>query len=157
MDKRKAFKKIIDGWSDSLKKKGQVAFWPSFLYGQYIKKDNLKAQDNVQRLANRVYPDIKKKVILRHGKNILVDYVRKTGAEIIGKNSSPKNAAAHAAKLKSMAKQRLYFEEDNHLAAITSMMNMPRTLRRSLCRKLKMKWGNDSEGYLEAEAMIREG
>lgn len=153
MDRKEAFKKILDGWSETLKKKGQIAFWPSFLYGQYIKKDNLKAQDNVQRLATREYPDVKKKVVRRHGRNILINYVRKTGAEIIGKNSTTANANAHAAKIKLMAKQHLYFEEDNHLAAVTAMLNMPRNLRRTLAGKLNLKWTE----YLEAEAMIREG
>jgi len=153
MNRKEAFKKIIDDWSEKLAKKGQVAFWPSFLYGQYIKKDNLKAQDNVQRLATRKFPDVKKKVVRRHGKNILINYVRKTGAEIIGKNSSPINITAHATKVKLMAKQNQYFKDDNHLNAVTAMIGMPRNLRRTLSRKLNLKWPE----YREAEAMILEG
>ena len=90
-------------------------------------KQKGKKPSGQKRLATRRYPDIKKKVVQRHGKYVLVDYDRK--------------------------KKGYFADDNNHLSAITNMLGMPRNFRRNLARLIKLPWAE----YLEAEAMIREG
>ena len=147
---------VFDKWKEGLAKIGQRPVWASWLQGTYIKKSNLKAQSNVARLLNRKYPDIKEKVVLRRGKNVRILYNRKTGGRIPTKGMSPFTRAKIEAKNDTIARQRPYFAEKNALKAIAAMLHMPRNLRRSLCRKLNMKWGKGPEAYIKVEAMLME-
>jgi hypothetical protein len=150
----KTLKNLLQDWKDDLKKLGQTAVWPSWLHGQYIKESNLETQSNVTRRAARVYPDVKTKIVRQHNKNVVITYNRKTGAIIPTPGMSTANANALNQRNERVAKQREYYKDDNHLAAVTAMLRMPRNMRRTLCRKLNLKWGLD--GYCEAEAMIFE-
>jgi hypothetical protein len=132
-------------------------FWPSWQNGQYISDKNPDARTNKQRLFTRQIADIKEVLVTRHGKNVRVLYNRITGHVIPRKDMSEANRAKLDARNKVAEKQFKFFEEDNHLAAITAALKMPRNLRRTLCRKLGMDWGTlTSGGYREAEAMIFE-
>jgi hypothetical protein len=158
MEMRPTIKSVLGEWKDNLKAMGQSPVWASWLHGTYIKKSNLKAQNNVARLHNRKFPDIKEKVVLRRGKNVRILYNRKTGGRIPTKGMHPSTKAKIEAKNASIARQRPYFGENNALNAIAAMLGMPRNMRRSLCRKLNLKWGKGlKEGYREVEAMLQEG
>jgi hypothetical protein len=154
--KPRSIKTVLQEWKDGLAKKGQRAFWASWLQGTYIKKDNLKAQSRAARLLNRKFPDIKEKVVSRHGKNVKILYNRKTGERIPTTGMSPATLAKIKAKNADIARQRLYFADKNHLNAIAAMMFMPRNLRRTLCRKLGLKWNQGKEAYIDVEAMLAE-
>jgi hypothetical protein len=151
-------KVALEDWTELITESGMKAFWPSWAYGQYIKESNIAAQAKRARLGNRKIADIKEKVINRHGKNVRILFNRKNGAIIPTKGLSTANAARLDKRNKRAAKQCLYFAERNHLEAITTALKMPRDIRRTLCRKLRLAWGTlTSGGYREAEAMIREG
>jgi hypothetical protein len=132
-------------------------FWPSWQNGQYISDENPEARTNKQRLFTRQIADIKEVLVTRHGKNVRVLYNRKIGAIIPRKDMSEANRTKLDARNKAAESQFKFFEEDNHLAAITAALRMPRNIRRTLCRKLGLKWGGPHDGgYREAEAMIFE-
>jgi hypothetical protein len=130
-------------------------FWPSWQNGQYISDKNPEARTNKQRLFSQKIADIKEVLTLRHGKKVRVLYNRKNGHIIPRKDMSTANRNKLDARNKVAEKQFRFFDEDNHLDAITAALKMPRNIRRTLCRKLGMMWHSPT-GYREAEAMIRE-
>lgn len=128
---KRTIEDVFNEWKKGVSQKGWKAFWPSFIAGTYISEKNQKARAALQRLKERVYPDVKKKVVRRHGKNILVEYDRKL-----------------------ITKSQKYFNDDNSLQAIARMlMAGTRPMRRNLCRRLGLRWKTE---YLEAEKMIME-
>jgi hypothetical protein len=153
--KPRTIKNLLVDWKDGLEKIGQVAVWPSWAYGQYIKETNTKAQANKAKLASRKFADIREKVILRHGKLVRILHNSKTGARIPTKGMNVHTKNQIDIRNRDAARQIKYFGENNALKAITAMMGMPRRLRRMLASKLGMAWGTTG-GYREAEAMIRE-
>jgi len=130
--KKRTVKTVLQEWKDNLLSQGKKAFWPSWVAGTYISPDNRKAQLNLQRLKERVWPDIKDKVVRRHGKNVIVKYDRR-------KKTKAEN----------------YFSDDNSLDAIARMLlaGGTRAMRRNLCRRLGLRWKTE---YVEAEHMIME-
>lgn len=157
MELHHTVKTAVKKWKEGLAKIGQRPVWASWLHGTYIKKSNLKAQNNIARLHNRKYPDVKEKVVVRHGKNVRILYNRKSGARIMTTGMHPSTRAKIEAKNTSVALTRLHFAENNALNAIAAMMGMPRNLRRTLCRKLNLQWNQGPEAYVKVEAMLSEG
>jgi hypothetical protein len=130
--KKHTVKTMLQDWKDNLLKQGKKAFWPSWVAGTYISDKNRKAKLNLQRLKDRVWPDVKDKVVRRHGKNVIVKYDRKM-----------------------KTKKDFYFTDDNSLNAITRMLlaGGTRRMRRDLCRRLGLRWKTE---YIEAEKMVME-
>jgi hypothetical protein len=130
--KKHTVKTMLQDWKDNLLKQGKKAFWPSWFAGTYISDKNRKAKLNLQRLKDRVWPDVKDKVVRRHGKNVIVKYDRKM-----------------------KTKKDFYFTDDNSLNAITRMLlaGGTRRMRRDLCRRLGLRWKTE---YIEAEKMVME-
>lgn len=130
--KKHTVKTVLEEWKDNLFKQGKSGFWPSWVAGTYISDKNRKAKLNLQRLKDRVWPDVKDKVVRRHGKNVIIKYDRKI-----------KTKAQH------------YFTDDNALQAITRMLlaGGSRRMRRDLCRRLGLRWKTE---YIEAEKMVME-
>ena len=138
--KKHTVKSMLKDWSDNLLEHGKKAFWPSWVAGTYISDKNRKAKLNLQRLKDRVWPNVKDKVVRRHGKNVIVKYDRR------------KNIIRRKGKEVEIPD---YFTDDNSLNAITRMLlaGGTRRMRRDLCRRLGLRWKTE---YIEAEKMVME-
>jgi hypothetical protein len=148
-------KTVMEEWIEGLRAKGLTAFWPSWARGQYIKEDNLVAQERIAKRLNTKVADIREKLVRRHGKNVRVLWNFKTNSQVPTKGMSEVNKAKLADDAKTGARQSQYFGQKNSLDAIQRMMGMPRNLRRTLCRALALSWSQGEEAYLEVEAMRR--
>ena len=147
--KAPTIKDLLQDWGKAIIAKGQTPIWPSWAYGTLIrpeiKLEGLTGQSlrraihkNALSAANQAHmklkgerktPDQGKRLANRHGKLVKVAFNR------------------------AEEREQDYFKEDNALEAITAMMKMPRDFRRTLARKLNLKWAE----YIEAEEMILEG
>ena len=150
---KKTVKDYLNAWQDGLKEKGLTGFWPSFMQGQYIRPDNMKARDRMQRRATKKKTDMFM-LIPNHGKLIKVKLPKKKykGQKLTTIQKIVNREIGRRIKWKN------YYSENNALNAIAQMLIRcgSRPMRRNLAKKLGLLGHNWKKVYKEAESMVME-
>ena len=143
--KKRTVKTVLQDWKDNLKALGKGAFWPSWLYGQYIKPDNHAAQYRHKRRAEIVRT--KRHVLMMvKGKFVKVAIPEKRHT---GDNLTRMQKLENKVFMTNLSPKQ-YFTEDNALNAIARMLlsGGTRAMRRKLCKRLGLRWSEYKEGEL---------
>ncbi len=150
---KRSVKKYLDDWRNNLKSQGLTGFWPSFMQGQYIRPDNMKAQERMQRKATQKRTDLFMLVSL-HGRFIKVKLPKE---KYKGQKLTRIQRIVNR-EIDRRIRWKNYYSESNALNAIAQMLirGGGRSMRRNLAKKLGLLQHNWKAVYKEAESMVME-